>query len=75
MLIIAGLALFVIMAGAGVWAVTRTGYLPRLALWLMKQSLPVILKRMEPEQEEAWRKAMREGDRWDQLRKRPKAPR
>lgn len=75
MIIIAGLLLFGV-AAVGIWySVTRTDYLPRLAVWLVKQSLPVILKRMEPEQEEAWRKTMREGGRWDQLRKRPKDPR
>lgn len=75
MFIIAGLLLFAV-AAVGIWyTVTRTDYLPRLAIWLVKQMLPIILKRKSPEQEKLWREAMKRGQEWDMLRNRPKDPR
>ena len=72
MFIIAGLLLFAV-AAVGIWySVTRTDYLPRLAVWMMRQALPIILKRGSPEQEAAWRQAMLRGQEWDYFRKRPK---
>lgn len=58
---------------AGTWyAVTRTDYLPRLAVWMIKQALPIIMKRKSPEQEKLWREAMLRGQEWDMLRNKPK---
>lgn len=72
MLILAGLFLLGV-AAVGIWySVTRTDYLPRLAIWLVKQSLPIILKRKDPVQEALWRKAMLSGQLWDYHRNRPK---
>lgn len=71
---LAGLGLFA-TGVAGVWyTVTRTDYLPRLAIWLVKQALPIILKRKDPVQEALWREAMRRGQEWDMRRNRPKDP-
>ncbi len=67
-----GFGLFLVGAGGIFWAVTRTDYLPRLAIWLVKQSLPIILKRKDPLQEALWREAMLRGQQWDHLRNRPK---
>ncbi len=69
---LAGFGLFAI-AAVGIWySVTRTDYLPRLAIWLVRQALPVILKRKDPLQEALWREAMLRGQQWDELRNRPK---
>ncbi len=69
---LAGLSFFA-TGIAGVWyAVTRTDYLPRLAIWLMKQALPIIMKRKSPEQEKLWREAIRHGQEWDHIRNRPR---
>ena len=57
----------------GVWySVTKTDYLPRLALWLMKEAYKVIKLRGSPEQEKAWRQAIRQGQEWDFARRRPR---
>jgi hypothetical protein len=67
---------FFITGIVGVWVtVTRTDYIPKLAVWLMKQALPIILKRKSPEQEELWRDAIRRGEEWDHARQRPKEKR
>jgi uncharacterized membrane protein len=69
---LAGLSFFA-TGIVGVWyAVTRTDYLPRLAVWMIKQALPIIMKRKSPEQEKLWREAMKRGQEWDMLRNRPK---
>jgi hypothetical protein len=72
MIWLGGLGLFAVAAG-GIWySVTRTDYLPRLAVWMIKQALPIIMKRKDPEQEKLWREAMKRGQEWDMLRNRPK---
>ena len=72
MLTLAGIGLFGV-ASLGIWySVTRTDYLPRLAVWMMKQALPIIMKRKSPEQEKLWRDAIRRGQEWDHARSRPR---
>ncbi len=67
-----GLLLFVI-AGVGVWyTVTRTDYLPKLAVYLVKLAIPIIFKSEDPKVLEKWREVQREGGEWDYLNKRPK---
>jgi hypothetical protein len=75
MIWLAGLGLFAV-AAVGIWfTVTRTDYLPRLAMMLVRQALPVILKRKSPEQERLWREAIRRGEEWDHIRNRAKEKR
>lgn len=57
----------------GVWyTVTKTEYLPKLALWLVQQMLPVIMKRKPPELEAKWRQAVRQAQEWDHRTNKPR---
>jgi hypothetical protein len=72
MIWLGGLVLFAVAAG-GIWySVTRTDYLPRLAVWMIKQAIPIIMKRNSPEIEEKMHQAFRQAMDWDNWRKRPK---
>lgn len=66
-------------AVGGIWyAVTRTEYLPKLTIYLVKLALPVIIDymtdRKDPKLEALWRQAIRQGQEWDNIKNRPKEP-
>mgnify|MGYP001574359356 CR=1 FL=1 len=72
--------LLVATAVAGVWyAVTRTDYIPKLVVYLVKLALPVIIdyimKRKDPVLESLWRQAVLQGQEWDHRTNKPKDPR
>lgn len=71
-----GLLLVVTAVGGVWWTVTRTDYIPRLVVYLVKLALPVIIeylqKRKDPKLEELWRQSIREGQEWDHFRNKPK---
>lgn len=71
--------LLVATAVAGVWwTVTRTDYIPKLVVYLIKLALPVIIEymtdRKDPKLEALWRQAVRQGQEWDNIKNRPKEP-
>ncbi len=71
-----GLLLVATAVGGVWWAVTRTDYIPRLIVYLVKLALPVvmeyILNRKDPELEALWRQSVRQGQEWDNFRNRPR---
>lgn len=39
---------------------------------LLKELYPILAKRMSPEEEAQWRDAIKKGEEWDHLNKKPK---
>lgn len=71
--------LLVATAVVGVWwTVTRTDYIPKLVVYLIKLALPVIIEymtdRKDPKLEALWRQAVKQGQEWDNIKNRPKEP-
>ena len=67
----AALALLFIGIGAGgVLAAQRPSFWAGLAVVMFKAALPIISKRMTPEQEADFQKAARRGAEWNPFRKR-----
>jgi hypothetical protein len=70
--------LFLLIVGTvGVWyTVTKTDYLPKLLVYIIKLALPEIIKvltnRMDPELERLWRETLARGGKWDHLNNEPK---
>jgi hypothetical protein len=59
-----------VVAGAGAVALNPAAFfygLAKMALPDLLKLLPALLKRMPPEQEDAWRACVRQGGRWDRL--------
>lgn len=74
---IGGLVLFAVAAAGLFFAVQRptfvAGLVKSFAESMFKALLPIILRRMTPEQEDEWHKTIREGGEWDYARKQPKS--
>jgi hypothetical protein len=74
--LLSGLFLLAV-GGVGVWfTVTKTDYIPKLIVYIVKLALPIIMqalmKRKDPELEAAVRQAIREGQDWDNFNNRVK---
>lgn len=73
-----GLLLVATAVGGVWWTVTRTDYIPKLVVYLIKLALPVIIEymtdRKDPKLEALWRQAVRQGQEWDNIKNRPKEP-
>ena len=73
-----GLLLVATAVGGVWWTVTRTDYIPKLVVYLIKLALPVIIEymtdRKDSKLEALWRQAVRQGQEWDNIKNRPKEP-
>ena len=70
---IAALAVLLIGIGAGGFLVAqRPTFWAGLVAVGVKAALPYLLKRMPPEQEQAWRECQLRGGQWDHIRRRCK---
>ena len=73
-----GLLLVATAVGGVWWTVTRTDYIPKLVVYLIKLALPVIIEymtdRKDPKLEALWRQAVRQGHEWDNIKNRPNEP-
>lgn len=72
MFILGGLVLLGVGVAGVWWTVTKTDYLPKLVVYLIKQAIPIIMKRKSPELEAKWRQVTKEAEEWDNLNNRPK---
>lgn len=63
-----GAAAFLVMRSPAFWA--ETGRV--LIVALLPKIIEVVAKRMPPEKEAEFQKAIRQGREWDHIRKRPK---
>lgn len=72
---LAGLSLFATGIFGVWWTVTKTGYLPRLAVWLIKQVIAEAMKQKDPKLLALWHEAVRQGLEWDHAKNKPKEPR
>jgi len=73
-----GLLLVATAVGGVWWTVTKTNYIPKLVVYLIKLALPIIIEymtdRKDPKLEALWRQAVRQGQEWDNIKNRPKEP-
>lgn len=73
---LAGIGLFIVAAlalwyrfGNPVWV---AGLAKSFVEMAFKALLPIVLRRMTPEQEDEWHEAIRRGEDWDYQKHRPK---
>jgi hypothetical protein len=76
MVYLVGLILLV-TAIVGVWyTVTKTDYIPKLIIYIVKLALPEIIRvltsRMDPKLEKLWRETLNRSEEWDYRANRPK---
>ena len=73
---IAAIAMLLVGIGAGGFLVAqRPSFWLGLGAIMFKAALPFLMKRMPPDQEQAWRDCIRRGGEWDHHRKRCKQSR